>query len=83
MQRLRCILRQCSVPQVRCIPCEFARLACKLFTKPSKNRLFTMASKLPDFDLSDVNIQPGKRMKFFTKTGSKGHISVLKAEPIA
>ena len=35
---------------------------------------------LPDFYLSDVKIQPGNRMKFFTKTGSKGNVSVLKAE---
>jgi len=35
---------------------------------------------LPDFDLSDVKIQPGNRIKFYTKTGSKGNVSVLKVE---
>ncbi len=38
---------------------------------------------LPDFDLSDVQIQPGNRMKLFTKTGSKGNVSALKEELIA
>jgi hypothetical protein len=43
---LRRILRHCSVPQVRFIPCGFARLACELFTKPSENRLFMKSSIL-------------------------------------
>ncbi len=34
----------------------------------------------PDFDLSDVKIQPGNRIKIYTKTGSKGNVSVLKVE---
>jgi hypothetical protein len=38
---------------------------------------------LPDLDLSDVNIQPGKRIKFFTKTGNKGNVSVTRAELLA
>jgi hypothetical protein len=33
---LRRILRHCSAPQVRFIPCGFARLACELFTKSSR-----------------------------------------------
>jgi hypothetical protein len=36
---LRRILRHCSAPQVRFIPCGFARLACEHLTKPSENRL--------------------------------------------
>jgi hypothetical protein len=35
---------------------------------------------LPDFDLTDVKIQPGNRMKFHKKTSSKGNVSVLTVE---
>ena len=35
---------------------------------------------VPDFDLSDVKIQPGNRIEIYTKTGSKGNVSVLKVE---
>jgi hypothetical protein len=35
---------------------------------------------IPDFDLSDVKIQPGNRIKIYTKTSSKGNVSVLRAE---